>query len=199
MITFIEGILEEKCPDFVVVNANGVGYHIAISITTYDALPDLKSKIKVYTYLHIRDDGHFLYGFAERYERTFFEDLISVSGIGPASALTILSGMNPTGISEAIINSDIKKLSTIKGIGKKTAERMIVELRDKISAVCISNPTTKHPDFDRETADAAQALVSLGYKSTEALNAIRNIKQTCNTTATVNELVKLALKQLNKE
>ncbi len=195
MITFLEGIIEEKEPTHVVLNVGGVGYEVVISLNSYDRLPVPGEKVRLLTHDHIREDEHRLFGFMTADERRVFTLLLGVSGIGPKIALSALSGMTVREIKVAIKDGDVKRLSSISGIGKKTAERMVIELRDKFGAGEILAATTSgSPETDIKLRDAILALVSLGYKRGEAQELVlRVINQPNMTTATVEDIVRKSL------
>ena len=134
MITFVEGVLVEKQPGRAVMNVHGVGYELAIPLSTFDRLPDENQPCRLLTHFHVREDAQELFGFLSEGERQLFRMLLAVSGIGPKTAMSALSGLPARDFRAAIVGGDIKRLSSISGIGKKTAERMVVELRDKLSA-----------------------------------------------------------------
>src|ERR1019366_9564077 len=164
MITFLQGKLVEALPTQVVVEVNGVGYEVLIPLSSFDKLPVPGQPVKLLTQLIVREDAHTLYGFMSAAERDLFRLLInSVSGIGPKTALNILSGMNVVTFRGAVANGDVKSLSQISGVGKKTAERIVVELRDKIGAAgALEAASAKHslsPD-DQKINDATLALMA---------------------------------------
>jgi len=199
MITFLQGKLVEALPTQVVVNVNGIGYEVLIPLSSFDKLPSPGGDVKLLTQLIVREDAHILYGFMTATERDLFRLLIhSVSGIGPKTALNILSGMNAVAFRGAVANSDVKSLSQISGVGKKTAERIVVELRDKIGAVgALEAASAKHslsPD-DQKTSDATLALMALGFKQTEAHDAVRAAQAMLGASATVEQLVRACLKK----
>ena len=168
MITFLHGKLIESLPTLVVVDVNGVGYEALIPLSSFDKLPQLGHEVKLLTQLIVREDAHLLYGFASAAERDLFRLLIhSVSGIGPKTALNILSGISVAAFRGAVASGDVKTLSQITGVGKKTAERIVVELRDKVGAVgAWEASSAKHglsPD-DQKMNDAVLALMALGFK-----------------------------------
>src|SRR5450755_3184954 len=172
MITFLHGKLVEALPTQVVVDVNGIGYEALIPLSSFDKLPPPGGDVKLLTQLIVREDAHILYGFASAAERDLFRLLInSVSGIGPKTALNILSGMNAVAFRGAVASSDVKSLSQISGVGKKTAERIIVELRDKIGAAgALEAASAKHslsPE-GQKASDATLALMALGFKQIEA-------------------------------
>jgi Holliday junction DNA helicase RuvA len=199
MITFLRGKLVEALPTQVVVEVNGVGYEVLIPLSSYDKLPPPGQELKLLTQLVIREDAHVLYGFASAVERDLFRLLVNnVSGIGPKTALNILSGMNAVTFRGAVANSDVKALAQISGVGKKTAERIVVELRDKIGAAgALEAASAKHglsPD-DQRINDAVLALMALGFKQIEAHDAVRAAQAMLGAAATVEDLVRACLKK----
>ena len=131
MITYIKGRLIEKSPTKIIVESNGIGYEINISLNTYEQIPD-DENIKIFTYLQRKEDSDILFGFSSKSERSIFHQLISISGIGPSTARTILSSISPAEIQEAVWEEDVERIKSIKGIGLKTAQRLIIELKDKV-------------------------------------------------------------------
>ena len=199
MITFLQGKLVEALPTQVVVDVSGVGYEALIPLSSFDKLPAPGQPVKLLTQLIVREDAHTLYGFMSAAERDLFRLLInSVSGIGPKTALNILSGMNVVTFRGAVAGSDVKALSQISGVGKKTAERIVVELRDKIGAAgALEAASAKHarsPD-DQKTNDATLALMALGFKQIEAHDAVRAAQAMLGSAATVEQLVRACLKK----
>lgn len=174
MITFLEGIIEEKQPTHLVLNVGGVGYEVVISLNSYDRLPAAGEKARILIHDHIREDAHILFGFMTEDERRVFTLLLSVSGIGPKTALSVLSGMSVREVKVAIKDADVKRLSSISGIGKKTAERMVVELRDKFTSgeILVAASGAALDEADVRLRDAVLALVSLGYKRGEAQDMV---------------------------
>lgn len=197
MITFVEGRIEEKQPAHVVVNVGGVGYEVIISLNSYDRLPPAGEVTRILTYDLVREDDHVLYGFMTADERRVFMLLLSVSGIGPKTALAVLSGMSVRELKVAIKDADIKRLSSISGIGRKTAERMVVELRDKFDAgeiLAASAGGKPESESDVRLRDAVLALVSLGYKRAEAQELVLKISaQPSLAGADVETIVRKAL------
>ena len=193
MIAFVRGNFVDKKPARVVVDVNGVGYDLQISLNTYSAIAN-KDSGQLYTYLHLFENGQTMYGFAEVAEKEMFLQLISVSGVGAATARMMLSGMKPEEISRAIIQGNAKLLESIKGIGKKSAERLIVELKDKFGKQALENPLggTAVQSVDN---DATNALVALGISRLMAENAIKKVTQT-NPNIAIEEIIKQALKSL---
>src|SRR6185503_18431763 len=177
MITFLHGKLIETLPTQVVVDVQGVGYEVLIPLSSYDKLPAPGNEVKLLTHLAVREDAHVLYGFMTAAEREMFRLLINtVSGIGPKIALNVLSGMNVTALRGAVANGDVKALSQISGVGKKTAERIVVELKDKIGAAGAWEAASAERALsasDQKVNDAVLALVALGFKQVEAHESIR--------------------------
>ena len=194
MITHVDGILEEKNPAYTVVDVNGIGYLLNISLNTFSALPD-KGRVRLFTHLSIREDAHVLFGFHSQEEREMFRHLISVSGVGPSTARIVLSGMNAGECASAIVNEDVATFKSVKGIGAKTAERIIVDLKNKVDADLVvgeklfsSNNTIKN--------EALSALVVLGVDKKRADKIISKAMADNGDDLTVEDLVKLTLKSL---
>ena len=176
MIVFLEGILDRKEPHRAVMNVNGVGYEAAIALSTFDRLPAEGSRFRLVTLHVVREDAHLLYGFADEEERNMFLLVTAVNGIGPKLGLALLSGMPVRELKAAIVNGDIKRLSSVSGIGKKSAERIVLELRDKIgkgeAMEAIAGEAPSGP-VNAKLRDALAALVSLGHKQADAQQLIR--------------------------
>ncbi len=168
MIAFLVGIIEEKREDCVLLDVNGVGYELGISKNTYLSLPTEGETIKLFTYMSVREDGVALFGFSSRDEKELFLKLTSVSGIGPKVAVGILSGLPLSELVIAIIKQDMRALSSIKGLGKKTAERLCLELKDKLSPVGEMSETQSF-EYDEDALTlATETLISLGINKNEA-------------------------------
>lgn len=199
MITFLRGLLVEILPTQVVLEVNGVGYEVLIPISSFDKLPSAGNPVKLLTHLAIREDAQVLYGFMTAPERDLFRLLINtVSGIGPKIALNILSGMSVTSFRGAVANGDVKALSQISGVGKKTAERIVVELRDKVGAVGAWEASSAQRGLSPENSkinDAVLALLALGFKQAEAHEVVRTAQAALGVQATVEELVRASLKK----
>lgn len=199
MITFLHGKLVEALPTQAIVDVQGVGYEVLIPLSSFDKLPQPGHEVKLLTQLIVREDAHILYGFASAAERDLFRLLInSVSGIGPKTALNILSGMNAVTFRGAVANGDVKSLSQISGVGKKTAERIVVELRDKIGAAGAweaSSAARSLSATDQKLNDAVLALMALGFKQVEAHDTVRGAQVVLGPQATVEELVRASLKK----
>jgi len=197
MINFIKGQLIEKFPTYIVLEAHGIGYLIHISLNTFSALPERNSMdLKVLTYLNIKEDSHTLYGFMDEGERTLFTHLISVSGIGPGTGRMILSSMNPQEINQAIVQGDIQRLQKIKGIGAKSAQRIILEIQDKLKKEGIS-PVNFSPNHNTISDEALQALIILGFQKVQAQKALEKVlEENQQNSLALDTLIKLALKYL---
>jgi Holliday junction DNA helicase RuvA len=194
MIAFVKGIFAVKTPARIVVDVNGVGYDLNISLNTYSAISNKESG-QLFTYLHITENAHTLYGFAELIEKELFMQLISVSGVGASTARMMLSGMRPDEITKAIVQGNTKQLESIKGIGKKSAERLIVELRDKLSKQAADSPL---PGFNlqQNDVDAVNALISLGIGRAMAEQAVKKVVQAQPDNHSLEDIIKQALKNL---
>jgi Holliday junction DNA helicase RuvA len=199
MITFLHGKLTEALPTHVIVDVNGVGYEALIPLSSYDRLPAPGQPVRLLTQLVVREDAHTLYGFMTPEERDLFRLLIhTVSGIGPKIALNILSGISVTAFRGAVANGDVKALSQISGVGKKTAERMIVELRDKIGMAGAWEASSAKRALSVEEQrinDAVLALIALGFKQAEAHDAVRQAQAVLGAQTSVEELVRACLKK----
>jgi len=199
MITFLYGKLESALPTQAIVDVNGVGYEVFIPLSSYDKLPPVGQPIRILTHLAVREDAHVLYGFMTAAERDLFRLLVNhVRGIGPKLALSVLSGMSVTNFKAAVVNSDTAAISKISGLGKKTAERIVLELKDKLGvAAAWEAATAAHaPTPEQEQAnEAVLALIALGYKQVDAHKIIRELQQR-GEAKSVEELVKLALKKM---
>jgi holliday junction DNA helicase RuvA len=194
MIAYLKGEFEFKSPAVLYVNVNGVGYEVFISLHTYSALEGSKAGT-VFTYLKVQEDAHYLYGFATLVEKETFMHLISVSGIGSNTARMMLSSMRPDEVSRAIANGDVKQLESIKGIGKKTAERCILELREKMAKSGLAEPslTGENNVLHFTNKDALNALLALGIARNVAENAVKKASALIGNEAKVEDLIKKAL------
>lgn len=193
MFAHIQGKLVEKNPTEVVIDCGGVGYQISISLHTYSLLPDSEN-VRLYTHLQIREDAHTLYGFAEKSERELFKLLLSVSGIGAGTARTMLSSLEPRQIIKALANGDAGTIQSIKGIGAKTAQRAVLDLRDKVLKLYdIDEVSTSYHNTGKD--EALSALEVLGFNKKLAEKALDKILA-MQPDATVEALIKAALKNL---
>ena len=199
MISFLHGKLIEALPTRVTVEVNGLGYEVLIPLSSYDKLPQPGQEVKVLTHLAVREDAHTLYGFVTKAERELFRLLIhSVSGIGPKIALNILSGISVTAFRGAVANSDVKALSQISGVGKKTAEQIVVELKDKVGTAGAWEAASAQRALsaeDQKVNDAVLALMALGFKQIEAHDSVRKAQSSLGAQATVEDLVRTCLKK----
>jgi len=199
MITFLHGKLVEAIPTHVIVDVNGVGYEALIPLSSYDRLPAPGQSVTLLTQLVVREDAHTLYGFMTPEERNLFRLLVhTVSGIGPKIALNILSGISVAAFRGAVANGDVKALSQISGVGKKTAERMIVELRDKIGMAGAWEASSAQRGLSAEEQrlnDAVLALMALGFKQVEAHDAVRQAQAVLGLKASIEDLVRACLRK----
>jgi len=193
MIAFLHGKLAEATPTRVVVDCGGVGYAVFIPVSSYDKLPPTGGDVKLLTYHHVngQDGTQQLFGFATPAEREMFLLLISINGIGPKLGCNILSSASVTSLRNAIAAGDTKTLSSLRGIGKKTAERLVVELKDKVGA---GTPLAPKTVADQRLTDAVSALISLGYKQADAQKAVLAADGKLGASASVEELVRAALR-----
>jgi holliday junction DNA helicase RuvA len=191
MIGRLSGILLEKNPPQLLIDCNGVGYEVGVPMSTFYNLPSLGEKVVLLTHLTVREDAHLLFGFGTTEERNAFKELIKISGVGARTALSILSGLSVADLSQAITLQEAGRLTKIPGIGKKTAERLLLELKGKLGADLGAAGGVVHTDA---TADIMNALAALGYSDKEAMLAMKQVPAG----AGVSEGIKLALKALSK-
>jgi len=195
MITYLDGKLDEKQAMRVVLDVAGVGYEVSIPLSSYDKLPAVGQSYRILIHDHLREDEHRLFGFASEGERKMFRLLLGISGIGPKIALSALSGLSARELTAAVLGGDVKRLSSVSGIGKKMAERMVVELRDKISegdameALAGADPEPQ----DGRLRDAIMALVSLGYKQEQARKMAQAALTRSGSEDDVEAILRLAL------
>jgi holliday junction DNA helicase RuvA len=199
MISFLHGTLVAALPTQVTVEVHGVGYDVLIPLSSFDKLPAPGGEVRLLTHLAIREDAHVLYGFATAAERELFRMLVNtVSGIGPKIALNVLSGMNPVAFRGAVASGDVKALSSISGVGRKTAERIVVELKDKVGAAGAWEASSAERALSADGQrlnDAVLALMALGFKQPEAHETVRAAQTMLGAQATVEELVRAGLKK----
>src|SRR6476646_4110782 len=199
MITFLDGKLVSALPTQAIIDVGGVGYEVFIPLSSYDKLPPVGQPIRILTHLHVREDAHILYGFMTAAERDLFRLLVNnVTGIGPKLGLAVLSGMSVNNFKSAVVNSDVTALSKISGLGKKTAERIVLELKDKVgvAAAWEASSAANAPTPEQERAnEAVLALIALGYKQAEVHRVIHDLQQKQKADS-AEDLVKLALKQM---
>ena len=193
MITYIKGRLIEKTPTKIIVECNGIGYDINISLNTYENIPD-EENIKIFTYLQRKEDSDILFGFSSQSERSIFQQLISVSGIGPSTARTILSSISPSEIQDAVWSEDVDRIKSIKGIGLKTAQRLIIELKDKVELFDKKDIDLSGENFDIKK-EALLALSVLGFSKSKAENVVSKVYFE-NKDIELQELIKKSLNKL---
>lgn len=192
MIGRIQGILLEKNPPQVLVDCHGVGYEIDVPMSTFYNLPSLGDSITLFTHLAIREDAHVLYGFWTAEERTLFRQLIKITGIGARTALALLSGISAKEMAEIVVMQDTARLCRVPGIGKKTAERLLLELKGKLDSSV--SPNTVSAPAEANRTDIQNALLALGYSEKEMLLAVKQLPADCS----VSDGIKMALKTLSK-
>lgn len=192
MITHLRGELTSKSPEYIVIDVGGVGYGLNISLNTFSELPNEKEKVSLFTYTHSRDNAIELYGFSASKERTFFKLLISINKIGPKMARNILSKLRTDDLIKAIINENVTVINAIPGVGQKTAKRLIIELKDKISEIYRDEKIES--DHDTSQDDALSALINLGYQKKVAENIIKEaIKKLGSEPYHLEDIIKKAL------
>ena len=200
MITHVAGKLTAALPTQAIVDVSGIGYELLIPLSSYDRLPPVGQPVQILTHLHVREDAHMLYGFMSASERDLFRLLVnSVSGIGPKLALAVLSGMSVGNFKSAVVNNDVASLAKISGLGKKTAERIVLELKDKLGvAAAWEAASASHAPSPAESQanEAVLALIALGYKQVDAHKTVRELQEKQPEVTSAEELVKLALKRM---
>ena len=193
MIGRLTGLLIETAPGQLLLDVGGVGYEVEISLTTYAEVLEREGAVTVHTHLVVRDDAHLLYGFARAGEREMFRALIKVNGVGPRMALGILSGLDSASFARAVTGNDVKALTALPGVGKKTAERLIIEMRDKVDSFDVSGSDNPSTMTNNVIEDAESALIGLGYRPQEAARAVSRVS---NPAEDVESLIRQALKLL---
>jgi len=196
MITYVKGPLTHKNPSFVVIEASGLGYHINVSLYTYTKIEKAESA-KLLTHFHVKEDQQTLYGFYDETERSFFRLLISVNGVGPATALVVLSSMNPEDFRAAVIGEDVASIRRVKGIGPKTAQRIILDLKDKMMKESMDGPTMLSPQSNTQRAEALSALVNLGFARPAVQRALNRVFAANASPGSSETIIKLALRELS--
>jgi Holliday junction DNA helicase RuvA len=196
MIAYVDGTVTYKDPAFAVIDIQGLGYEVRISLQTYAAMPDVGKRCKLVTYLNIREDAHVLFGFLENDEKKLFLDLISISGVGPSTALVMLSSLSSAEIRQGIIDEDLRLIQSMKGIGLKTAQRVILELSDKMRKDAMLTTGVKTPGSSNNAlrSEALAALVTLGIPKATAEKSVDTIIKREGFEITVEQLIKLALR-----
>lgn len=194
MIGYIRGQVAYKSPVYVLLECNGIGYQIFISLNTFSKIPE-NEICKLLTYLHVTENAHTLYGFADELEKNLFIQLISVSGVGPSTARVALSSMTAEELQKAIIHSDVRAVQGIKGIGPKSAQRIILELKDKLAKI-LNVESVSAPKGNRFKDEALSALVALGFNKNSAEKSIDNLLNSGQEFEGIEELIKKSLKSL---
>ncbi len=195
MISYLKGKLALKDPTYLIIDVGGVGYHVNISLSTYSETKD-QEDIFVHTYLHVKEDSHTLFGFHNESEKKMFLSLLSISGVGPNTALMIQSSLSADELRQAIVSEDVKTIQGVKGVGAKTAQRVILELKDKIKKEGLYGDIEKISSGGYNTIknEALSALTTLGINKNAAEKSIDSILKNSGNTITLEELIKLALK-----
>jgi Holliday junction DNA helicase RuvA len=199
MIAHIQGGLNFKSPEYLIIDVDGIGYEVQVPLTTFYDLPDIGSTVSLHIHTHVREDALQLYGFKSRDEKQLFVRLMSVAGIGPRLAVNILSGITPVELAQTLLQGDLARLISIPGVGRKTAERIMVELRDKVPSLVLSQDVAIPAKQSADAAmieDALSALVNLGYKKGVAKRAIDEAQQQLQEEATLEILLKESLRSL---
>lgn len=195
MISYLKGKLALKEPTHLIVDVNGVGYHVNISLSTYSETKE-KEEIFIHTYLHVKEDSHTLFGFSNKAEKQMFLSLLSISGVGPNTALMIQSSLSASELKQSIVSEDVKTIQSVKGVGLKTAQRIILELKDKIKKEGLYEEGEKIGSSGYNTIknEALSALTTLGINKNVAEKSIDSILKNSGNTITLEELIKLSLK-----
>lgn len=195
MFAYLKGKLAFQDPTFVIIDIQGVGYEVKISLHTFSKIKD-KESIQLFTYFHVKEDAQILFGFADQHEKSIFQHLISISGVGPSTGLMVLSSLSPEEVEEAILSEDVRTIQAVKGIGAKTAQRIILELKDKVGKSAASGDLINIPPSGRNAIrnEALAALVTLGINKAAAQKSIEKILKGSSGDISLEELIKLALK-----
>lgn len=197
MITYLKGKLVFKDPTFVIIDISGIGYQVKISLQTYSKIKD-EEQVMLLTFLHIKEDAHTLYGFKEEAEKKLFLNLISISGVGPNTGLMILSSLSSEELETAIIQEDFKTIQNVKGVGAKTAQRIVLELKDKVKKDSILDLSSSSPGFlhqnNKVKDEALQALITLGFPKATAEKNIAAILKKTGSEISLEDLIKASLK-----
>lgn len=202
MIAFVKGRLAEVFLDFIIIDKDGLGFQIFTTLSVIEKLPEKGSEIKLHTHFHVKEDGMQLYGFLEKKDLTLFKLLITVSGVGPKAALSILSSMDADTLVFAILSEDVKTITKAQGVGKKIAQKIILEIKDKVGAINEESILLSHEKVEEKGAslqsqktEAIEVLKALGYSGTEALKVVNSVE--VDKDASSDEIVKKALKKMN--
>ncbi len=200
MIAFLEGRLLSKSPEYIIVSTQGIGYQVAVPLTSFYELPAVEEGVRLHIYTHVREDAIQLFGFLTAEEKAVFLLLLGVSGIGPKVALNILSGISSQELSQALLAEDSARIQRVPGVGKKTAERIVLELKDKIKKIS-SGPlplSVRKTGEESPWEDALSALMNLGYPKAVAENALGQIKNQTEGLISLEDLLRKALKALSR-
>lgn len=200
MIAFLEGRLLSKSPEYIIVSTQGVGYQVAVPLTSFYELPAVEEGVRLHIYTHVREDAIQLFGFLTAEEKKIFLLLLGVSGIGPKVALNILSGISSQELSQALLTEDSARIQRVPGVGKKTAERIVLELKDKIKKLSPGPLPLSVPKSEEESPweDALSALMNLGYPNAVAEKALGQIKNQTEGLISLEDLLRMALKALSR-
>lgn len=200
MIAFLEGRLLSKSPEYIIVSTQGVGYQVAVPLTSFYELPAVEEGVRLHIYTHVREDAIQLFGFLTAEEKKIFLLLLGVSGIGPKVALNILSGISSQELSQALLTEDSARIQRVPGVGKKTAERIVLELKDKIKKLSPGPLPMSVPKSEEESPweDALSALMNLGYPNAVAEKALGQIKNQTEGLISLEDLLRMALKALSR-
>lgn len=194
MIAFIRGQIVFKDPSHLIIDVNGIGHEVRISLNTYSEIGE-KEEVFLHTHFHVKEDSHTLYGFNDKKEKMVFQQLISISGVGPNTALMLLSSLKSSDLMTAIVNSQVSVIQAVKGIGAKTAQRIILELKDKLPDELLENSSLNSSGTDNTMrSEALSALLTLGYTKAAAEKAIDNVMRDKGTNIRLEELIKSVLK-----
>ena len=199
MIAHIQGRLHFKSPEHLIIDVDGIGYQVHVPLTTFYELPDVGNTVALHIHTHVREDALQLYGFQAQEEKALFIRLMGVAGIGPRLAVNILSGISPAELAESLLQGDLPRLTSIPGVGRKTAERIMLEMRDKLPALAADRDTAlsvKNAAAEAVINDAVSALVNLGYKKGVAQRAIDQAQQRLQGEMTIERLLKESLRSL---
>lgn len=199
MIAHIQGLLHLKSPEYLIIDVDGIGYQVQVPLSTFYDLPDVGSMVSLHIHTHVREDALQLYGFQSQDEKELFIRLMSIAGIGPRLAVNILSGISPAELAESLSQGNLARLISIPGVGRKTAERIMVEMRDKLPTLALAHGVTvpvKTAATEAMIEDALSALLNLGYKKGVAQRAIENARQRLEGDITLESLLKESLRRL---
>ncbi len=198
MIGFLEGMLRAKSPDYVIVDVHGVGYHVHVPLSTFCDLPELGQPVELNIHTHVREDAIQLYGFRTIAEKEMFLLLTGVNGVGPKLAMVVLSGISPDDLRQVVVRQDYLRLKNIPGVGKKIADRIVLELRDKVQGKTKekTGPDQSFLEAGNGFQDAFSALVNLGYRPAEAEKALKTVREALGENPPLKDILKGALKAL---